>query len=48
MPRDALAFDINDVRRILKEDGLYNKESRQALLNYIKHCKNTKPGIFKK
>lgn len=24
MPRDALAFDINDIRRILKEDGLYN------------------------
>ena len=27
-PRDALAFDICDASRILKEDKLYNKETR--------------------
>ncbi|MFJ5562448.1 pre-toxin TG domain-containing protein [Lysinibacillus xylanilyticus] len=34
-PRDALAFDINDARRILKEDGLYNKENKAKLKEYI-------------
>ncbi len=36
MPRDALAFNINDVRRILKKDGLYNSASRKQLMEYIK------------
>lgn len=30
-PHDALSFDINDLRRILKEDDLYNKETRQKI-----------------
>ena len=49
-PRDALAFDMNDVKRILKEDKLYNKETRNVLSNYIKDYKEaTKSnGIFKK
>ena len=48
MPRDALTFDINDIRRILKEDGLYNSESRKALSEYINYYKKMAPGVFKK
>ena len=48
MPRDALAFDINDIRRILKEDSLYNSESRKALSEYIKYYKKIAPRVFKK
>ncbi|MGZ0042379.1 contractile injection system protein, VgrG/Pvc8 family [Paenibacillus ottowii] len=40
MPRDGLAFDINDLRRILKEDGLYNKETRKRIQEYIDYYKN--------
>lgn len=48
MPRDALAFDIDDIWRILKEDGLYNSESRKALSEYINYYKKMAPGVFKK
>lgn len=48
MPRDALAFDINDIKRILKEDGLYNSESRKSLFEYINYHKKMAPGVFKK
>lgn len=53
--RDALAFDVNDLRRILKEDGLYNKESREKIKEYIEYYKNYRKNdqedglkIFKK
>ncbi|UPO87356.1 T7SS effector LXG polymorphic toxin [Niallia sp. Man26] len=36
-PRDTLAFDINDLRRILKEDGLYNQETRKKIEEYINY-----------
>ena len=39
-PRDALAFDVRDLSRILKEDGLYNKETRQKLKGYIDSYKS--------
>ena len=39
-PRDALAFDMYDIKRILKEDGLYNKDTRKQLINYINEYKN--------
>ncbi|MGP6148734.1 hypothetical protein [Priestia flexa] len=39
-PRDALAFDINDLRRILKEDDLYNKDSRSKIKEYIEYYEN--------
>ncbi|KIV72543.1 Putative toxin component near putative ESAT-related protein, repetitive [Bacillus mycoides] len=54
-PRDALAFDVNDLRRILKEDGLYNKDSRERIREYIEYYKNYRKNdqedglkIFKK
>ncbi|MGB3783710.1 T7SS effector LXG polymorphic toxin [Priestia megaterium] len=50
-PRDALAFDINDLRRILKEDDLYNQMSRRQLRGYISYYKNyvnSERQIFKK
>ena len=34
-PRDALAFDMYDARRILIEDGVYNADAKKALKNYI-------------
>ena len=34
-PRDALAFDINDAKRILIEDGVYNFNAKKALKDYI-------------
>lgn len=40
MPRDGLAFDINDLRRILKEDGLYNKATKKRIQEYIDYYKN--------
>ncbi|MCC3382259.1 contractile injection system protein, VgrG/Pvc8 family [Paenibacillus farraposensis] len=40
MPRDGLAFDINDLRRILKEDSLYNKTTRKRIQEYIDYYKN--------
>ncbi|MDI6533838.1 hypothetical protein [Bacillus mycoides] len=38
-PRDSLAFDINDLRRIMKEDGFYNKDNREKLKEYIDYYK---------
>ncbi|MED1568086.1 hypothetical protein [Bacillus paramycoides] len=38
-PWDSLAFDINDLRRIMKEGGLYNKENREKLKEYIDYYK---------
>ncbi|NFL87633.1 RHS repeat-associated core domain-containing protein [Clostridium botulinum] len=49
-PRDAIAFDMYDARRILKEDGLYNKETRKILKDYINDYKNSSnsKGVFNK
>lgn len=41
-PRDALAFDVNDLRRILKEDGLYSKENKEKLKEYIDYYEEYK------
>ena len=43
-PRDALAFDINNARRILKEDGVYDSNAKQKLMQYIKDAKQQKNG----
>ncbi|MFT8352780.1 RHS repeat-associated core domain-containing protein, partial [Clostridium saccharoperbutylacetonicum] len=43
-PRDALAFDINDARRILKEDGIYDSNAKKKLMQYIKDAKQQKNG----
>ena len=45
-PRDALARDIMDARRIYMEDGLYTPEIRQSLLEVIRLNKELYPEIF--
>ena len=47
-PRDALAHDIEDLRKIYKEDGLYDKEIRDKLQEYIKQMKENHPDLFNK
>ncbi|GGE67226.1 uncharacterized protein DUF4280 [Pedobacter psychrotolerans] len=47
-PREALAHDIKDARKIYKEDGLYNKEIRESLRDYIKQAKEKYPDLYKK
>ncbi len=47
-PRDILAFDLNDAKRILKEDGLWNNEARKAFSDYIKTYEEIYPEIFTK
>ncbi|TDX53270.1 hypothetical protein [Orenia marismortui] len=47
-PRDALAHDIKDARRIYMEDGLYNSEIRQGLKNEVKMNKEIYPELFEK
>ena len=46
MPIDALDFDLNDVRRILIEDSLYNEEVEQILKDYREFYIKTYPHIF--
>ena len=46
--RDMLAFDLWDVRRVLKEDGLWNSDARKAFSDYIKAYEEAYPEIFKK
>ena len=46
-PRDALAYDIIDARRIYKQDGLYS-EMLPQLIAYPKKSKETFPGLFLK
>lgn len=41
-PRQALARDVNDMRNILKDQGLYDKYAKQQLKEYIKIQENTK------
>ena len=46
-PRDALAYDINNLRKIYKEQGLYS-EIRPKLKEYIKAYKEYMPELFAK
>lgn len=47
-PRDALAKDIKDARKIYKEQGMYNKEIQKGLSEVIKQNKKTYPNLFNK
>ncbi len=47
-PRDALARDIADVRRILQEDGVYGAEARGRLQAYIAMSKQRFPQLFER
>ncbi|HEX2926305.1 MAG TPA: hypothetical protein VHP38_08635 [Ruminiclostridium sp.] len=47
-PRDALAFDILDVRRILIEDGVYDSFMRGQLRKHIDSYETLLPEIFLK
>lgn len=46
--RDALASDIKDMRKIYRENGLYNKETRNALKEVIKQNKESFSNQYKK
>ena len=46
-PRDALAFDINNLREIYQSDGLYS-EIRPKLQRYIEEYKVLMPELFGK
>ena len=41
-PRQALARDVNDMRNILKDQGLYDKYAKRQLKEYIKIQEDTK------
>jgi hypothetical protein len=47
-PRDVLARDIWDARRIYKNDGLYTPEIRSSLKEVIKRNKTSYPQYFNK
>jgi len=47
-PRDALAKDIMDARKIYKERGLYNEKIKKGLQDVIKFNKEKYPDIFGK
>lgn len=46
-PRDALAYDIKNVREIYQSQGLYS-EIRPQLQQYIKEYKALMPELFEK
>lgn len=46
-PRDALAYDIKNLREIYQNDGLYD-EIRPQLIQFIKTSKATYPDLFDK
>lgn len=46
-PRDALAHDLWDARKIYKEQGLY-KEIRPKLREYSKYVQNEISDLFSK
>ena len=46
-PRDALAYDIKNLRKIYQSDGLYDEISPQ-LIQYIKTAKTINPELFEK
>lgn len=47
-PRDALARDIWDVRKIYQKDGLYTPEIRRSLQDVVKMNENMYPNLFRK
>jgi hypothetical protein len=47
-PRDALARDTWDARRIYQTDGLYTPEIRRSLQDVVEMNKNLYPDVFKK
>ena len=47
-PRDALARDIWDLRRIYRQDGVYGIQVRAALRDYIRLSQQTFPQLFNK
>ena len=47
-PRDAMAYDIKDVRKIYQKEGLYTDEIRKGIQDVIKQNKKIYPGIFGK
>jgi hypothetical protein len=47
-PRDALAHDIKDARRIYMEEGRYTPEIRKGLQETIKQNKQSFPNLFGK
>ena len=47
-PRDALARDIRDARRVNQNDGTYTPEIRQGAQETIQKSKQAWPGFFDK
>lgn len=47
-PREALAHDIRDARKIYQEQGLYTDKIKEGLLEVIKQNKTRYPDLFKK
>ncbi|BBK78757.1 hypothetical protein [Clostridium butyricum] len=47
-PRNALAKDLGDARRIYMKDGLYTPEIRVQLKEVIKENKQAFPDLFNK
>ncbi|MCW1929654.1 hypothetical protein [Bhargavaea beijingensis] len=45
-PRDALANDILDARRIYMKDGVYTPEIRDGLIDTIRKNKELFPELF--
>lgn len=46
-PRDALAYDIKNMRNIYMKEGLYS-EMRPKLIEFIKQSKELNPNLFGK
>lgn len=47
-PRDALARDIKDQKKILQDNNLYDQKAREALQEVIKQNKDKFPNLYKK
>ena len=47
-PRTALARDLWDVRRILRQDRVYGPQARQAFREFIELSKRSFPELFEK
>ena len=47
-PRDAMAYDIKDIKKIYKQEGLYTEEIRKGIQDVIKQNKKLYPSIFGK
>ena len=45
-PKEALEHDIEDLRKIYKDEGLYNKKVEDALQEVIKQNKVNHPDVF--